>query len=167
MVRHFAILCFLVNLSACISHQYKPEKDQLITTADCSNFSGQYVFADSRIGERIYKHLFEDESEIEVVLFEVTDSSVEISGIRNQQVVYQKTLSRFRSSCSGSVLTLITKDEYSSDGLVMTASDQKIEFFFPGKDILRIRLIDTGLAFFFIIPFYSSTDDVLDLKIIE
>jgi hypothetical protein len=164
MVKHITVLLVLVNLSACISLGYKPAKEQLVPTADCKGFNGLYVFESLQTGRKVYKYLFENESEVELVNFEVNDCSVEITGFKNNQAIYHKSLSRNRSTCSDSILTLVTKDESYADGFIMTASDQKLQFFSPSKEILSVRIIDTGIAFIFIVPYFSSTDDVLNFK---
>ena len=69
-----------------------------------------------------------------------------------------------RYSCIDSVLTLILNDQGGSDGLIMAASDRKLELFSVAKNTLSARLIDTSLTFIFIVPLYSSSDELILLQ---
>ncbi|MDH3266741.1 MAG: hypothetical protein OEM25_07235 [Gammaproteobacteria bacterium] len=45
----------------------------------------------------------------------------------------------------------------------MNASDRVLELFHSHDSSLNLRFINTTLAFFFIIPYYSSSDELVTL----
>jgi len=164
MIQKISILLLMTNLCACVSNKFSPESDQLIAVSDCSEFSGHYVLQDLQEEDNVLSRLFGIKDQFEKVFIDVRETEVEISAFTKSEQRYSRVISRIRSTCSKSILTLITKDKSSANGVVMAAEDQKLQLFSPGLGLLSMRLVSSGIYAFYIIPFYLSSDKILNLK---
>lgn len=167
MIKLVSIFLLITYLCACVSIEHSPKLNQLVSVSNCTEFSGKYVIQNAKEESHVLVSLFGIKNNFEKITIDVKESEVEISGFTTNQESYNRVINRSRSTCSNSILTLITKDEYSGNGLFLAAEDQKLQLFSPSEGLLNIRLVSSGIYAFFIIPFYLSSDKVLNLKIIE
>jgi hypothetical protein len=151
-------------LAACISHRHTPDDQGLVQVDDCREFSGQYRIASSAPDSDVYQLLFDAAPAITAVNVAVTDTSVEVVGVFDDKKISIKLFGMWRATCIDSVLTLYLNEDSSADGVVMEIAEQKLQLFAPRESMLNLRLIDTQWGFLYIVPFYISGDDVLELE---
>ena len=114
-------------------------------------------------GRLLAESLFDEDAYVSTLAVEKTVHEVTV---RAGTVGGQKLPTAFfgRFTCTDSVLKLILSDEYSADGVFMNASDNVLELFASDERSLNLRFINTTLAFFFIVPYYSSSDKLVTLR---
>ncbi len=157
------LLTLLPVQTACVSYQHRPDPATLVKSANCEAVYGSYVVDSTEDGRTLAQSLFDEEEPVSGLTVEKTANQIAVhANTVNGQLLSTKSLNRF--SCTGSVLKLILRDQYSANGVYMEASDLVVELFVPDENSLNLRLVNTTLAFFFIIPYYSSSDALITLR---
>lgn len=157
------MLALLPIQSACVSHQYQPDPTALTNSANCEIVEGSYIVDSSEDGRILAEYLFHEDEVVSVLAIKRTAKQISVSGKTvNGQALPRQFFSRL--SCHNSVLKVILSDQYSANGVYMEASDRVLELFVSDESSLNLRFINTTLAFFFIIPYYSSGDQLVTLR---
>ena len=157
------LVVLLPMQAACVSHQHQPDPDTLTRSANCEVVSGSYIVDSEEDGRMLAESLFGEEEVVSTLTIEKTNNQLVVrASTENGQTLPTAFFNRL--SCNDSVLKLVLSDQYSSDGVFMNASDQVLELFVSEEASLNLRFISTTLAFFFVIPYYSSSDELITLK---
>ena len=150
-------LVLLPMLSACVSHQHRPDPDRLIASDNCEIVNGRYVVGPESDGAMLASAVFGAEETIDNLEIKKSDQGVVFFGLlETGQTLKREIPERF--SCRKSVLTVILDDQGSAGALVTSASDTRLELFSTNESLLTLRFIDSALTFAFIVPSYRSKD---------
>jgi hypothetical protein len=70
-----------------------------------------------------------------------------------------------RYTCIDSVLEMLVREEHSAgNGVVMTISSRVLEAFVSDERSLNLRFTDTNFAFFYLFPYYGSSNRLVMLQ---
>lgn len=157
------LLLLLPIQTACVSHQHQPDPATLTDSANCEIVDGSYIVFSVEDGRVLAESLFDEDDVVSAIAIEKTANQI---AVRANTVNRQTPLTAFfnRFTCNDSVLKLILSDQYSADGVFMNASARVLELFVSYDSSLNLRFTNTTLAFFFIIPYYSSSDKLVTLQ---
>ena len=157
------LLVLLPIQTACVSHQHQPDPATLTKSANCELVNGSYIVDSEEEGRVLAESLFDEDEVVSALAIEKTANEIAFhANTVSGQELPTAFFSRF--SCNDSILKLILSDQYSGDGVFMNASDQVLELFVSDEGSLSLRFISTTLAFFFIIPYYGSSDQLITLQ---
>lgn len=140
-----------------MTHQHKPESDLLISSADCEIVNGAYTFASAADGDFVASNIFRTEAAIRTFEVEKNETQVSFRGVSDAGHTLTREIPE-RFSCNGTVLTVLLEDQAAGGGVVMSATDKKLEMFSIDEKYLTLRFIDSNLTFVFILPTYQSED---------
>lgn len=157
------LLALLPILTACVTHQHKPDPAELVESADCTVVNGDYTVGSQDAGRALAESLFGEDEVVSALAIKKTAGNLTVDALTSNGRNLP-TANFNRVSCTDSVLKVILRDAYSANGVLMNASDRALELFAPDEGSVNLRFIDSTLAFFFIVPYYSSSDDLITLQ---
>jgi len=149
--------------TGCVSHQHQPDPASLVTSEDCEIINGSYRVGSVDDGRLLAKYLFDDDDIIVSLTIEKGDYELAFGGTANDGRELPKVFF-VRTSCANSILRFVLNDGYSAGGMVMEASDRVADIFGTDESTIDIRFINTTMAFFFVIPYYGSSDQLVRLQ---
>ena len=165
--RHNASYWLLLSLAiveaGCVSHRHRPDPAMVVDSPGCEIVNGAFVVRSAEDGKLLAESLFDADAVISSLRIEKNDSVVSFHGLSTDGPALP-AVHFVRTACKDSILRVVLDDRQSADAIFMAATDRVADLFSTVDRTLSIRFASTTIAFFYIIPYYGSSDRLVTLE---